>query len=239
MLRVFLPYTRLRDDVVGALREQTDSLELVDVSRRRTDYWAMLRDAWASGEAFAVVEHDVVIAPGTIAGFEACSEPLCGCVDPDSDPIMSGSPYLQCVRFSEELIGARPSHISQMPTYTRHWALLDHVIRARLGKRGYSEHIHTETPTRHMNTWPEEKLRRREASIMRFLVPFGPVAEIALNQLDILWRAGDLDRVDVEVFAQFLASSAVFSALGVEKMSDEEIREIDVDDLRRQGLLLT
>src|ERR1035438_8742777 len=47
------------------------------VGYHKDHYWEVLRDIWAKGEDFVVIEHDVVCHPDVLAQFDACPEPWC------------------------------------------------------------------------------------------------------------------------------------------------------------------
>jgi hypothetical protein len=119
-MRVVCPWTRLQPDTEAALKAQAPQTEFVDVSGSPTAYWSLLSDLWALQEDFIVVEHDVVIAPGTIAGFEACPESWCGCRS-----VGGSMPFLQCTRFRRELTVAYPNLLLDIPPGRRHWDGLD------------------------------------------------------------------------------------------------------------------
>ena len=141
------PYTPscLKLETVEALKSQAPDAEFIDVHASSTAYWSLLSDLWALGQDFAVIEHDVVISPGTIAGFEACPEPWCGCRS-----VGGSMPFLQCTRFRRELTVAYPNLLLDIPPGRRHWDGLDMCFLPQLEElRGASVHQHEDTPTRH------------------------------------------------------------------------------------------
>ena len=101
-MRVVMPYTLSGLDLRArsALLAQAPHLELIDCSASPVAYFEAFRALWADAETFLLVEHDVVIAPGTVAAFEACPELWCSCravpsaLHPDSEQA-----FFQCVRW--------------------------------------------------------------------------------------------------------------------------------------------
>ncbi len=102
ILRVVCAYTTLHPETERALRVQAEAPEFADVSGDVTDYCATWARLWRAQEDFVMVEHDIVIAPGTIDAFAACPEPWC-CVSTGA----LGAAF-QCNRFRRELIVAHP-----------------------------------------------------------------------------------------------------------------------------------
>lgn len=127
-MRVIYPYTyRNAETEAGA----PPGAEWYDVSGDDHAYWRLLRDVWADGETFAVVEHDVQCRPDVFEQFEACPEPWC--VFPYT-PIChwacqeAWANMLGCTRFTAELIAACPDAVSSIPEELRLWNnLCDHI----------------------------------------------------------------------------------------------------------------
>jgi len=80
-MRVVMPFAGVRRDerAVEALLAQAPDAELVDVSASPTAYFELLCDVWDAQVDTLVVEHDVVIAAGTIETLEACPWAWCSC----------------------------------------------------------------------------------------------------------------------------------------------------------------
>ena len=80
-MRCVMPYTPsgIAARAGDALLAQAPDAELVDVSGSPTAYHVLLERLWADQQDFMLVEHDNVIAPGTVAALEACPWEWCAC----------------------------------------------------------------------------------------------------------------------------------------------------------------
>jgi hypothetical protein len=125
-VRLVQPYARLRPEVVRALSGQ--AVEFRDVSGSDDAYWTLLRDLWAKGETFCIVEHDVVVRPDSLAELAACPSPWCAFEVPYLDRLYAG---LACTRFSADLLARYPdalgtiSELSDEDHPPKHWCRLD------------------------------------------------------------------------------------------------------------------
>lgn len=104
---------------------------------------------WKDGETFAIVEHDIEVAPGTLAALEACPEWWCAnsywiywgdCMD------RFGVPGLGCTRFAAPLIAAHPDLPDLLAATDtgsgrppKHWMSLDAAVAQWL--RGPFQHV--------------------------------------------------------------------------------------------------
>lgn len=137
-MRVVLPYTDLRPEVLWAVQEADHEYETFDVSHSDTDYWSLLSLLWRCGEDFCIVEHDIVVGPGTLDSFEACPQEWCT------------SPYkylrgtywgLGCTRFRAPLMAAYPELLDEVGEVDapghgpKHWCTLDACITRALMRR--------------------------------------------------------------------------------------------------------
>lgn len=129
-MRVYVPVAKLLpgvEPVFAAIRAAgADPFDVCLVDD--TDYWCLLAELWSKGHGFAVVEHDVVIAPDTLDRFDACSNDWCA----QRYEYFVG-PYagLGCMRFSAALIARNPDALRRVATMSdpthpaRHWCRLD------------------------------------------------------------------------------------------------------------------
>jgi hypothetical protein len=134
---------------------------LVDVSGDDQAYWRLLRDYWAAGETFIVVEHDVLPTRELLESMWQCPEPLC-----TGDPAPGAT--LQCVKFAAALIGQFPTLLSDIGPHS--WQGLDLAIEYRVdrnlpirhylcGSGAATRHWHYPgEPKRHMHGPPTRHL---------------------------------------------------------------------------------
>jgi hypothetical protein len=178
-LRVVVPFTpdALDERAVAALRAQAvlgpafphgGSLELIDVSETPTSYYDALARLWrecaASLDDLLVVEHDVVVAPGTIEALAGCPEPWCAC--PPSPPFLRPIRWLEtadtrngwtvaaltCNRWRAEFIAEHADLFATIAPIDRHWRSLDAYS---LGRLPGQVHLHHEHQTEHRHTGPQ------------------------------------------------------------------------------------
>jgi hypothetical protein len=164
-LQVFLPYVPGLEfpEVSAEVLRQGAVVIRQDVSHTQFDYWELTRQNWAGGYDFCYVEHDIVIPPGCIAGFEACPEPWCAhdyLLRPEKVSIHTYTVGLAfgCVRFRKELCAKYPSLIEDC--FFRSWTHLDGQIVNTLLALGEKCHEHF-LPALHLHDYsPEEQARR-------------------------------------------------------------------------------
>jgi hypothetical protein len=108
-------------------------------------YWRLLAKAWTEPGDLVVIEQDIGLRPGVIAGFEACRQPWCG------HPYLIGGRELVCLgctRFTAELKTAVPDLFDLVAARSdpglpgTHWRRLDERIASVLEARGYTRHRH-------------------------------------------------------------------------------------------------
>jgi len=168
-VRVVCCYTpnHLRRGTVESLRAQAPDAEFIDVSGAGDAYFEAFRSLWLDAtDDLVLVEHDLVLAPGTIAAFEACPEPWCSC-HIDSEYRSTGSEaYFQCNRWRREMILSTP-HVVDIPTMQKFWGTLDAYLLARMrgrrhvalqgvpvgipGVTPFEVHPHLDHPTTHLS----------------------------------------------------------------------------------------
>jgi hypothetical protein len=183
-MRVVMPVAGERQDerAWAALVAQAPHAERVDVSGSPTAYYELIASLWAGAEDFAIVEHDVTIAEGTIAALEACPEAWCSCPSaprserwanvlarhPDDAPPAEWKPLvedgylagmLQCVRFRRELMLAQPDLVADIRLSRRFWDALDLTFLPAIDA---SPHLHEELLTEHESATPAEAIARGE-----------------------------------------------------------------------------
>ena len=102
-------------------------------------YTRLLADEWARPGDLTVIEHDIGIHGGVIAGFASCREPWCAY--PYVAVIGFGAvAALGCVRFTQQLKTAEPDLFAAM-SGTR-WPVLADVVWGELDRRGYVPCVH-------------------------------------------------------------------------------------------------
>lgn len=140
-MRVVLPYTTLTPEVTRALDAAEMDWDGVDVSDSDEAYWELLDDLWSYGQDFAIVEHDVVVNPGTLKSFEECPEMWCAAPYPYFVGTYTG---LGCVRFRSEAMRTVPGLFGEVASKSdtkhpsKHWCALDSRIQAILQRQGLS-----------------------------------------------------------------------------------------------------
>ena len=147
-MKIVVPYTRLRDETVEALREHADGhdIHFVDVSDHDEQLYELWRDLWAACEDVLVVEHDIRIHSGTLPEFAGCPKPWCS----------FGYTYAHfgvyhgtgCVRIRGSLMAQHPRVIIEAGQHDgpkhppRHWCSLDAYMQHELHRRGIEQHRH-------------------------------------------------------------------------------------------------
>ncbi len=138
-MRVVVPYTNLRNETRAAIEASGWDYDPIDVSSDDEAYWRLLRDLWAAGETFCIVEQDIVVKPETLDGLAACTEWRCAAAYPYFNGLYPG---LGCTRFSAELLSSVPGAIEEIGSWSdeihplRHWCRLDGWLQTLL-KRNY------------------------------------------------------------------------------------------------------
>lgn len=139
-MKTIVPYTNLSAATVEALADAREGFECVYVGDTDTEYFDLLRDVWAWGEDFAIVEHDVVVNPDTLQGFRDCPRLWCS----------AGYRYLRsssyhgngCVRYRREVMQAFPDVLEAAGEYSdavhhkQHYCSLDSAMQRALRSRG-------------------------------------------------------------------------------------------------------
>jgi hypothetical protein len=156
---------------LAALQDQAPVVETVDVSGSVTAYWELLCRLWTEQRDFLLVEHDIVIAPATLATFNACPHAWCSA---PSDLFGGGDGWwdsmLHCNRFRAEAMRGHPDLFTSMPPCARHWLALDAHSLPRLARRIGQPHCHLELLNQHLQgprdrggyPWPSEILNWAE-----------------------------------------------------------------------------
>ena len=107
-------------------------------------YFQMMERLWAKGEAFTIVEHDVVVHPGAIQELANCAQPWC------TFPYYCSVGWiidgLGCTKFSADLIAKYPECLKEpFPdccAHTRFYCGLDRLIAHRMEQLGVKPHVH-------------------------------------------------------------------------------------------------
>lgn len=154
---ILIPYTRLHPATArlanryapGHVRVKVDALDA-------SAYWRVLAREWVRPGDLTVIEHDIGIRPGVVAGFESCREPWCG------HPYAIGAQLLVCLgctRFTAELKAAEPDLLEVVGQDgtgglpAKDWRRLDVRLAEELERRGYKRHRH-EPPLTHYHRYP-------------------------------------------------------------------------------------
>jgi hypothetical protein len=146
-MRVIVPYTKLTRGCAECLDRHAPRGEGVYVGGSPTDYWAMMRDAWADGEDFILIEHDMLFEADAIEVLEACPRWLC-----------TVGNFWCLTRFRSELMRAAPDAIEGLPVSARHWISLEWMASRRIGSVTPSHahfDVYSSNQTRDYNGEPE------------------------------------------------------------------------------------
>jgi hypothetical protein len=128
-------------------------------------YWRLLARYWRRGNAFVVVEQDVVPTREQIDTLWACSEEWC------AYPYnMNGivSPALGCTKFSASLLERTAGLLDGILRQHRHWQSLDSMIIGELHRRRFTEHVH-DPAVRHLHEPEKAEPRRYELTKLKFI----------------------------------------------------------------------
>lgn len=152
-MRVYCPYT----EISPATRAALDASGYPWIEAEVTGdagYWMLLASLWRQGEAFAIVEHDVVPAPGTLASFEACGHDWCSAAYPYLAGTYAG---LGCTRFRAGIMARHPDLMDVVGGMSdgahgpRHWCTIDawqRVVLTGRGERQCTAHPEAGHPSR-------------------------------------------------------------------------------------------
>jgi len=156
---IVVPYTRLKDGVLEPLLTEGIDIDLRYVGSDDEAYWRLLRELWAQGNSFTIIEQDVVVDGGTLRSFNACPNGYCGA----GYAYLGSQSYvgLGCTRFRAEFIAEFPNLIEQAGEYhdashpCRHWCVCDASMqfilrdhrRFACANHGTVEHLGPCTPT--------------------------------------------------------------------------------------------
>lgn len=151
--KVIIPYTKptpLLQTVIDCLRIQWVQPTLVRVDDGDA-YWRLLRDEWAKGEEFFIVEQDVLVWPGAIADLQMCKEDWCTLPTVCHGRLIVTT--LGCVKFGAELIETNPGCWDDIDP---DWHYLDAHFAEKMGWPFVKPHAHEPTAA-HINEiqWPD------------------------------------------------------------------------------------
>lgn len=155
-MRVIFPYAgNPVAEVMAAAHNYAPDAEYHDVGGDRTAYWELLRQVWADGEAFTVIEHDIEIREDVLPSLETCKRPWCGFSYQLDTCVMAA---LGCTRFSAALVRAHPHVLEQAGELSdsvlgvKDWHRLDtsiaQILMQRCSRR-YKQHVHTPPVAHH------------------------------------------------------------------------------------------
>lgn len=132
--------------VAGMLAVETEALGtrlgagFVDVGDDGEAYYRLLSRLWAEGEAFAIVEHDILPEEQVLDSMLTCSQPWCAAAFPqllrltraNGEPVprlqLALTWALGCMRFEAALLRSHPDAMERAGTISRHWSALDKAL---------------------------------------------------------------------------------------------------------------
>jgi hypothetical protein len=156
-MRVICPFAGgIAPETRAALNASGYPWTAADVSADDTAYTRLLGDLWAAGEPFALVEHDIVPFPGSLAGLLGCPRDWCAFPYRLGGIVHAG---LGCTRFSAALLREYPAAVTETlaesaPVHPAgHWCSLDDRLTRVLVRAGAVRHVHDRQVT-HLNPQP-------------------------------------------------------------------------------------
>lgn len=138
-VKVVCPHVTISPETFAALNRSGYAWEPADVSGSEAAYWGLLAGLWSAGEAFAIVEHDIVPSAEALGSLASCGGDWCACAYPYVNGLYAG---LGCARFSAAITGRHPdlmdvvAGMSDATHPPRHWCRLDGWMRSVLMQRG-------------------------------------------------------------------------------------------------------
>src|SRR5207244_6029547 len=110
IVRVVVAYYPKRLEPRTRAWGEANDAEFRDTSADSEAWFRLFAELWKDGEAFALVDHDVVPPASAVAGFAACPEDLC------AHPFLTDNPQaapsaeeIGCTRFSRALVRRFPT----------------------------------------------------------------------------------------------------------------------------------
>jgi hypothetical protein len=140
----------LRRGTRDALTAQHADVEFADVGGSSHAYFDLFAELWHAGETFMLVEHDIVIAPGTVMALEQCDRAWCACpIGVTYRHKGSTCAWFQCNRWRRELMVRYPDLLDDVPEHLRDWKVQDSVVAGRI-RTVEREHTHLDLLTFHL-----------------------------------------------------------------------------------------
>jgi hypothetical protein len=130
-MRIIVPYTELSQGTARCLDRLAPQAERIYVGDSPTRYWEVLRDAWADGESFILIEHDLEFDDKALSALEACPRPVC---------TVAG--WFRLTRFRSEMMRAIPDVFESLRPSERHWIPMEWQARTRMERAGFGLHSH-------------------------------------------------------------------------------------------------
>jgi hypothetical protein len=151
---VIIPYTKpshTLQTAIDCLRIQQVQPYLVRVGDG-DDYWRLLRQQWAMGGPFFIVEQDVLVWQGAIRAMFECDEKWCTLATMCHGRMITTT--FGCVKFGQQVIEQNPGFWDDIPTT---WFHLDANFTDKMGWPFIKPHSHW-PPATHLNEvqWPDE-----------------------------------------------------------------------------------
>jgi hypothetical protein len=128
---IVVPYTELSP----ATREAVPEAHFVEVDAG-DGYRLLLADLWTAGDAFTLVEHDVIPTRRQLDDLDSCPAPWCHFGYYPGHWI----PVFGCVRFSSDLIAGTPGAWDDA---SWPWSQLDAKFATYARDRGWKPHWHS------------------------------------------------------------------------------------------------
>jgi hypothetical protein len=189
---------------------EQNGAEFRDVGRDREAYFRLLRELWADGQPFMLVEQDNVPPKGAVASLETCHEPWCGCVyEYGAQPRVPGD--LGCTRFSGALLQTHPTlidessrekHVLDYNKTSRDYRWLFHRLKKVLFDHGFRFHTHTPEAAHYHDAFYYARQNAREfVELINALRLFELEAAFAEKFGDSrhLWEVGALEMEALEL----------------------------------------
>ena len=133
--------------------EEADHVRWGDTSADAEAYWRLLREMWAEGDTFAVLEQDKVPGPGALRAIHDCERAWCAYPVEQQGGGLADFPTLSCAKFGASLMARWPGavdiagqlsmgYFDGAPITGRHYRRLDMAMARVLWTRSGPVHWH-------------------------------------------------------------------------------------------------
>lgn len=137
---IFVPHVQIKPDTRKALDAAAMPWQGVYVGDDDAAYFDLLAHLWATGDDFAIVEHDIVPTPEALESFASCEADWCACPYPYLYGELAHG--LGCTRFRSAPMERHPDLFDVIALMAdaghppKHWCRIDAWMFRTLTARG-------------------------------------------------------------------------------------------------------